>query len=218
MATRKAPTTIGSVQPLRRRLRVFGFRHEEGTGHDGNDDDEDVDQKDRAPPVVLEQPPANHGAQDDPKPSHPGPHRDRTATLPALEHIGHDGEGRRHNQRTPDTHHGPRPDQGIGRVGECRGDRAQSEDDQTDGQRQLAAEAITESTHGEQQAGEHQDVGVDHPLQLARCRPELSNQSGEGDIEDGVVETDHHQAQGENDQSRPASAMNGVGVHFGLLG
>ena len=200
------------------RLRVFGFRNQEGTGDDGNDDDEDIDQEDRAPPVVLEQPPADHRAQDDPESSHARPHRDRTATLSALEHIGHDGEGRRHYQRTPDAHHGPRPDQGIGRVGEGRRHRAQPEDDQTNGQRQLAAEAITQSAHGEQQAGEHQDVGVDHPLQLARGRPELSDQSGEGDIEDGVVETDHHQAQGENDQSRPASAMNCFSVHSRLLG
>ena len=42
-----------------------------------------------------------------------------------------------------------------------------------DDERALAPEAITEAARGEQQAGEHQQVAVDDPLQLARARVEL---------------------------------------------
>ena len=52
--------------------------------------------------------------------------------------------------------------------------------------------------------GEHQRVGVDHPLELAVRRVELARQRRDGDVEDRVVEHDHEQAEAQDEQDQPA--------------
>ena len=54
----------------------------------------------------------------------------------------------------------------VGDVGEGAEQRADAEHDEARLQRTLAAEAVAEGAGGEQQAGEHEAVGVDDPLQL----------------------------------------------------
>ena len=53
---------------------------------------------------------------------------------------------------------------------------------QPDQQHPLAADAVTEHAPGEQQAGEHEDVGVDGPLQLALGGVELALQRREATL------------------------------------
>ncbi len=48
-----------------------------------------------------------------------------------------------------------------------------SEDDEPGHERPAAAEAVAEAAGGQQQAGEHEQVAVDDPLQLAGARAEL---------------------------------------------
>ena len=52
-------------------------------------------------------------------------------------------------------------------VSRTPGERAEAEHHQAELQRAAPAEAVAEAAGGEQQAGEHERVGVDHPLQLA---------------------------------------------------
>ena len=56
-------------------------------------------------------------------------------------------------------------------------------------------EAVAERAEDEQQPGEHEQVRVDHPLQLRGGRIELGLHRGQGDVEDRVVEPDDDQAQ-----------------------
>ena len=62
-------------------------------------------------------------------------------------------------------------------VGERREQRAEAEDDEPDLERAPAAEPVTEAAQREQQAGEHERVRVDHPLQLAVRRVELARRA-----------------------------------------
>ena len=50
---------------------------------------------------------------------------------------------------------------------ERRRERAEAEDHEPDLQRAAATEPVAQAAGGEEQAGEHERVRVDHPLQLA---------------------------------------------------
>ena len=78
----------------------------------------------------------------------------------------------------------------------------------------LAPEAVAEHTEHEQQAGEDEQVGVDHPLQLRGGGVELVLQRRQGDVEDRVVEPDDHEAQRQHTERLPAAGvLDGVDRH-----
>ena len=83
-------------------------------------------------------------------------------------------------------------------------------------ERAAAPEPVTQAARGEQQAGEHQRVGVDHPLQLAVRRVELAHDRRDRDVEDRVVEHDHEQAEAEDGEDPPATVV-GVCLRLGEL-
>jgi hypothetical protein len=90
-------------------------------------------------------------------------------------------------------------------------------------QGQLAAEAIAQRARGEQQAGEHEQIAVHHPLQRGGGGVELLLQAGERDVEDGVVEPDDQQAQRQHREGLPATRVDtrvagGGLLHWELLG
>ena len=89
--------------------------------------------------------------------------------------------------------------------------------DQADGERAVATEAVTEAAGREQQAGEHDGVRVDDPLQLAgrgaeSARARRLRQRRDGDVEDRVVDPDHHQAQAQDEQGQPTPAVRDRGI------
>ena len=98
-----------------------------------------------------------------------------------------------------------------GDVGERRRERAEAEQHEPDLQRAAPAEAVAQAAGGEQQAGEHQRVRVDHPLQLAVRRVEVAHDRGDRDVEDRVVEHDHEQAEAEDGED-PPPALVGAGL------
>jgi hypothetical protein len=96
----------------------------------------------------------------------PGPDGDRPATFLAREDVDDGREGGRHDQRSADPHHRAPDDQLLTRLRECRSETGDPEDHQARLQRQISTEAIAKRAHGQQQPGEDEDVGIDHPLQL----------------------------------------------------
>ena len=64
-------------------------------------------------------------------------------------------------------------DELAGGAGQRPGPRRHGEDHQPGCERALAAPAVAERPHGQQQPGEHQGVGVDDPLQGARPRRQV---------------------------------------------
>ena len=91
---------------------------------------------------------------------------------------------------------------------EPRAEHAEPED-----QGPLAAEAVAEAAGREQQAGEHQDVGIDDPLHLRGRGPEIALDAGEGHVQDRVVQRDDEQAEREDPKDPPAPAVYEFGLH-----
>jgi hypothetical protein len=91
----------------------------------------------------------------------------------------------------------------------------QPEDDEAGLQRALAAVAVAEGAGDEQQAGEDEEVGVDHPLQDGRRRVELALHGRQRHVEHGVVEADEDEAQAEDAEGLPAAVVIGLHGHAG---
>ena len=102
----------------------------------------------------------------------------------------------------------PRDHDERGRGADEGGDRRSgAEHEQADHQRAAAAELVAHRARGEQQAGEHQRVGVDDPLQLAGARVQLLDQRGQRDVEDRVVDAHDEQAEAEDGEDPPAALV-----------
>ena len=86
-------------------------------------------------------------------------------------------------------------------AGERGRGRRGTEDDEAEGERALAPEPVAEAAGGEQQAGEHERVGVDHPLEVADARAEVAHQGGQRDVDDRVVDHDHEQAHAQHERA-----------------
>jgi hypothetical protein len=82
----------------------------------------------------------------------------------------------------------------------------------------LASPNIETPAWSEQQAGEDEQVGVDHPLQLRGGGVELVLQRRQGDVEDRVVEPDDRQAKREHAERLPtAGVLDGIDGHQAAL-
>ena len=93
----------------------------------------------------------------------------------------------------------------AGTVDERREQRAGEEHREAGLQRALAAVPVADRAGGQQQAGEHQAVGIDHPLLGGDRRVELAGQRGQGHVERGVADDDDHQAGAQHRQDLPAT-------------
>ena len=156
------------------------------------------------------------------KPEIGGPSAAPPAAMPAqmliafgplvrLEHVGQQRQRRRHHERGGEAHHRTEGDHLVGGVGHRRGDRTEQEQHHAGLQHELAAESVADRAGGEQHAGEHQAVGVDHPLQRAARRVQVLGHLRQGHVEAAVGDHDHHQAEAQHDEDLPA-----VGVHDGI--
>ena len=63
------------------------------------------------------------------------------------------------------------------------------------------------------QAGEHHGVGVDDPLELARCGMQVPDERRECDVEDGVVDVDDQRRQTHDGQGQPPVPVPLTGRH-----
>ena len=95
-------------------------------------------------------------------------------------------------------------------VAKRRAERRDGEDDEPDLERPRATEPVAERAHRQEQAGEDEDVGVDHPLELGRRRREGPLDRRQGDVEDGVVEPDEDEAQRQDAEGPPAPRVHAV--------
>ena len=66
-----------------------------------------------------------------------------------------------------------------------------------------AAEAVAETSCGEEQTGEHDGVGRDDPLQLGRGCAEVADQPWHGDVDDGVIDRGDEQGEHEHAEDPP---------------
>ena len=99
-------------------------------------------------------------------------------------------------------------------LGRAAGDRADHEERRTDHEDPAAAVEVGQRPGGEQQRGQAQRVGVDHPLQVGEAGVELVLDVGQRDVHDRDVEQQDEDAEADRDQGPPLRVAAGgrVGV------
>ena len=75
--------------------------------------------------------------------------------------------------------------------------------DQADDEDAPAADAVGERAGGQQQRGERQRVGVDHPLQVGEVRVQVALDRRQRDVHDRDVEQEHEGRRADGDQRPP---------------
>ena len=71
----------------------------------------------------------------------------------------------------------------------------------------LASVLVAEAAGGEQEPGEHEQVGVDDPLQLAGGGAELDRQRRQRDVDDRAVEHRDEHGEAHDREHRPSARM-----------
>ena len=172
----------------------------------GDRDDRQVDQEDRVPAEVGQQPAARHRADRDAEAADRGPQADGLGALGGVgEHGGDDRQGGRHDERAADAHERPSGDEHAGGARQRRGQRADTEHREAKGQALVAAEAVGERPGREQQPGEHQDVAAHHPLQRGDRQVQAALDGRDRNVDHVVVEVGHEGGERHRHQDPPAS-------------
>jgi hypothetical protein len=73
----------------------------------------------------------------------------------------------------------------------------------------LAPEQVAEAAGDDQQRGEGEHVGRDHPLELARARPEVRADRGQRDVDDRHVDQVHRDGGDHHHGGEPAPRSGG---------
>jgi hypothetical protein len=138
-----------------------------------------------------------------------------------LECGGNDRERARGHDRRPDPLEGASPDQRLVRPGEPAQERGEREEDDADHEHAAAPEQVGRPPAEQQQAGEGQGVGTNHPLQPLRREAELLLDRGDRNGHDRRIQDDHEERTTKQRQRPPAAGV-GCGpvrqvVHVALL-
>ena len=170
----------------------LGQRHQDrGRGCDRRHGDEDG-----RPAVVFQQPaPHDRSGRDGHARDRP-PQADRPGPFPPFgEDVGDQRQRRRERHRGAQPHHRPGRDQLRCGGGEPAGQASGPEHGQPCQQHPLAAEPVGQAAEGEQQRGEDQVVGVDHPLQLRSGGVQLAHHGRKRHVHQGRVQVDQERCQ-----------------------
>ena len=168
------------------------------------------EQEHGSPREVLEQDAADERAEGAAGREARRPDRDGEATLLA---VGEDGaqqrQRRRHEHGAEEPERRAGGDEGLGRGRERGDDRDHGEAGRADQQHATSAEAVARAAHPDEEAGEHERVGVDDPELLGGRRREVARDRGQREAQHGVVDRDEQHRQHEHRERDPAR----VAVH-----
>ena len=161
---------------------------------------------DRQPSEETSTPPTT-GPEGHGHPHHRRPDPDRLGPLAGLdERVGDDGHGHRVEHRPP-TPWSIRNATRAPRLGaRLHSSEPAANTDQADHEGALAPEPVGHRARQHEQAGQHQRVGVDRPLQPGHRGVVVPADRREGDIDDGHVESDDQQAHRADQQDADAAA------------
>jgi hypothetical protein len=113
------------------------------------------------------------------------------------EQAHHGGQGSGKDERGPEALKPPHDDEQGVRGGQAAAERGAGEDDQAGHEEAAPAQQVSRAAAEEQEAGEGQSVGGDHPLQVGFGEPQAAADGRQGHVDDGEVhdgdEVGHHQ-------------------------
>ena len=169
----------------------------EGQQHEA---DRDVEPEDPLPRDAFHDRPAHERAERDRQTGDAAPGAECEPALLRGDGRREQRQGERHDDRSAGPLQRAGDDERIDRRRERRGRGGDREDPHSDREHPLAAEAVAERRAGEQQHREGERVGVDRPLEALERGAQVSSDDREGHRDDEVVEGDHEQAQGRDDE------------------
>ena len=164
----------------------------------GHIDEEDPAPADGAGDGAADQRTDGHGTPDDAAVDTEG----RAAVL-ALERLCDQGEGGGEHDGATHTLHGPRQIEHE-RVGRQAADqRRQGEEGQSAGEDLAATVNVADDPGGEEEGGQRQGVGIDHPLQVGEGGVQRTLDVRQGHVHDRDVEQQHEDGGTDRDQGPP---------------
>ncbi len=158
--------------------RVLGLGYQDQAGRDAGGGHGHVDEEDRPPPVVLQQPAADQRAEGHAGRQRRAEGRHRLGAFVGAEQGREDREGEGGDERGPEAHGGAGGDQRPRAVHERAREGTEEQGRQADVQHEAAAEAVAEETGGQHRGGEDHEEGVDDPLLLGGAGVEVARQGG----------------------------------------
>ena len=173
--------------------------------HGGNDGQ--IGEEHRAPPQVVQEEPGEDRTDGAAGTGEADPDRDRPGALLRWEHRDDQREGRRHQQRGTDPAHGSPCDDLARRTTETADERAGREHHEASEGGALATEAIADGAGREKEAGEHERVGVDDPLQLGRAGTEVLLDPRERGVEPRHRHDDHDEGEAQDGEEEPTPVV-----------
>ena len=174
------PRRLGQHRPARR--------------HD-QDRDGHVHQEHRLPADLLHEHAAQHRPQHQPYARDRRPHAERLRALLGREHDRDQRQRRRQHARGRRAHQRPRADQRAREGSDRAQARGDAEARHAGEEHALAAEAVGQPAAEEQQPGERDQEGVEHPLELADSRVEVLRDVRQRDVDDRHVDrADEHRS------------------------
>ena len=185
------------------RVGILGLLdHGEGE-RDRGDPDRHVDEEDRLPADPLGEHAADERA-DRPPPRRWWRPRARTRCR-GRGPVGRGEQGERggEHERAADALQRAREVERERRAGEPAQHRGDREDDEADHEHEPPADAVGERAARQQQRGERERVGVDHPLQVGEVGAEVALDRGQRDVHDRDVEQQHECRRADGDQGPP---------------
>ena len=179
--------------------------------HGGGDADGDVDEEDPAPGELGREDAAEDDAGRTAGAGDGTPDADGLGQPDAGEGGDDDGEGGRRQEGAADALHGPgrgEPGRVLGQAADQAGHGEQPQPEQVD---PAAPEQVGGPAAEQQEAGEGEHVGVDHPLQPGGAVVQVPPDGGKGHVDDGHIEHDHELGHAGNGQDHPIGDPPSVG-------
>jgi hypothetical protein len=190
----------------------LAIRDQPDREHRGRESDGQVDEEDPMPVDRLGQ---NSARQQPDRPAGDGDERvsaDRLRLLPGVREHRHDHpEDHGGGQRPANALDEARADQqalALGQRAEQRRDGEHSESDEED---PPLPDQVAKTPRQQQQAAERDQVGVDHPGEVALREAEILSDRRQGNVYDRRIEDDHQHPEAQHVQRQPPPAVLGSG-------
>ena len=147
-----------------------------------------------------------------------GPGADRAAAHGLREARRDDGEALRHQERRADPLNRARRDQEADARRHGTGERGGREDDDADDEDEPAAETVAETAADQDEAAEHQRIGVDHPLQRRELGTERTLHRRQRNRDDGAVDEGERRGEDRGGKDERLVDRSSLGTRLGRGG
>ena len=178
---------------------------EDDADHEGEDVEREGDEVDGAPPVVLEHPPADEGADCSDAAADAGPQGDCLHLGAATEKRADERQGGREEERGGQPAQEPAQREELGARRPSSHHRGRDGEDATEDEHELAAVAVADRTQIQDRRCEAEREGIGDVRELVLAGPEVAADGWQGDAGDSEIDIRDDGAGDEREQNERAA-------------